>query len=1533
MGIFSLTPEEEKQLEREANEIYAQYENKKAQASPAFAQNLGNFYDRFPWVDPDVLTPTVQAFTQGRMSESDALSFLENLTNRTISDQARAKSAKTPKKKSWWERNVAAPFRRASRYAFASVDAFQQLGTNVISWIPQTVENVTGAVMSQQYSPANRTPLQTAGNVADAIGTEGMFISTDLGTLLDNEKIAGDGFFLGGQGAKVQAERARQFRGTINGEAFTLGRFTGSLVAQPGSREYKILSGLVDAAYAIAMPAVPGGKYVTGGVKYGAGLAAGKTGLRSLAGLRDWESAMVIPEKVNDFLNSRAGRSVVKRMTKIKSIDEAVEVFPTADVAWLRNVADITDEVEMRRFVNESVGVGDITLGTAPKSVEDWNISRWDTIKLNGLKQRESYIARLMANMPGRHVIIAGGSEREKTQAVKDVKNYLRLLKVDETRRTELVDKFARAIETEDGSMNMVAQSLQEIITESLVSMGADPRLAGRMTSEISKARVDFQRSLYGAINSAGDSANHGGKFEVIYDGNIVLGAQPLNTAGGQFEMARHALMLPDPRVTRRIMSHVGWITGREGKLNFLSKGQQRFPVSLIEGVANQIWKPLTLLTGGYVLRNMADSIVRMSFDERVNTGITHPLHWIMVATHKRYQGDILGESFKGDPQEVLQLGQRELAEASAGSVREFRDPALAYLRYRKTGDWDIVRRSAGTDRFVEGVAAEISLLSTDKAFQMAAAGNTVDEIVEAISSDDIYMRGLQTMWKSKTITLDTGEEVIATVDFVNKAGQINMRNVREYVDRYVIPRLNETTGNSDVLRKLVEDGTFIDKNGKIQQAFIFDKAGRVAGYNEEELYPALFNVVNDPSIVLKETYKKQHVLDSFDPNRVPQSMRETIESWNKATDYFFAELYPKREAWLNRSPVFRQFYYDSVSRLIDSMDTREASRIFDGILAAMETKTKKFDLVTEGGKKTARQEVGKYVGDAKLADKLFDIKMGKLTTNGKMTKAQVDAYAKGYALDETKRLFYNAAEKSNFSDILRVIVPFGSAWAEVTKRWAKTLSTNPEALKRVGVTVQGLQQADPDGDGKGFFYKDPNTGEYKFNYPFSDDLAPFILGFGAAVTGGIAFGLPGIVGGAALGGGAGVAAQNVIGDLDLEFAAPVQSLSMGLSLLPGLSPYVQAAAAWAMKDKPQFDEVAKIIMPYGKPNVGFAVAPSYAKKIFEAITANPESDRIFGDLKLDLVRNLAASGKYDLTTEQGKLDLEKDAISKARMLLILQGVAQFAGPVRPTPELITMTKQGDMMASELSKAWFDMRRENPDNAVNNFLETFGEDAFLYMQSKTRALVGGLEASEEAVAWEVQNKDIFSKYPEVAGYFAPAGSETNWRVYVRLIERGRRENIISTKEFIDLAQRMVGSSLYRKLSRRAGPRPTDMQEDILREYKVALGKRYPGYRKAEMDVNSEAAKIDVLREAAFDPQLVDNPATDYLRTYFGYRDQALEAVERLGLVSTGPRPFQSKKAAEIRSLLREVGEDLSASSPEFARIWSYILYNEVDIVQ
>jgi hypothetical protein len=1693
MTGWDFTPEEEDQLFNELNQLDQRAQTYRATANPAVAQTAGQIFRTHPYAAPGTVLSTAKAVASGAMSREMA----DRIIAEASANAAKWAAMEKPKqkKKSWWERNVWDKAKTASRWTMAG-----------LNFTPQFVQGGIAQIFDENDSVA------------------GWFISTDLGTLIANDEVAGEGWFMGGRAAELQAERARRYRGEIDGHAFTIGRGIATTFLQPGSKEYNILSGLVDAGAAIAVPSLPGAGAIKGAVKG----ASEVTGLRLLAGIAEAESAAIDVSKVSSWLRSASGSAVVKRIGKIENVDEAMRIFPRVNEPsfWTGVVEKKTDK-EVIDFLEETLGT------TGPRNIADINLSRLDDIKA-GLVGRSNLVSKWMASVPGQHLVLEGGNARDSAQSVRNMNNYLKLLKVDDAKRVGLIDDYTKALVEANGDVYQVVGEFQKVMNASLEQMGVPDEVRSTLVKKMRDFTQD--KATYGAADDVGDPTSFGakvtvrgktekvleegpsniqvvpddkttirnfisgddagkeirtgqpttvtvyrgsdgparrgqgessifgpafygtpsyddaayyaGRDEIAWDrygkpttysemqgkvekyeitlknplvvtdnldqrvlnpgdmtwqelrikaglpynkitprdtdapaklraaveemghdgiiirlsdkyGNTTRGTAisdvmggdqviafprkgasqiverpmvvdaPLATAALESEHLRAlSVTLPDPRQVRRMMSKVGWIVGKGKRVSDPEKYRQlRMPLSALESFQQEIWRPITLMTGGYVLRNLTDSALRTSTMPTLKGGVFHPIQWIQIASYKKFRGDILGQAFDPDAAEALLRGaQDEFAEAVGQGMREGIDPVSRTRREVATKNWAYARR--GRDKmYRKGIQDEVTLLHDDFVTRSLAQKASVDEVVDELMNTAFgrkYLRNLQGRWTNRTLTNASGQKTVGTVEIFKADGTINEQNVRSFVEDYAKARLKSVTRDHELLMKAVADGTFIRADGVEVSIFETTRGGSRTGYkhsvDEDGILNSWDNEVDkliNSGADLKNEYKyriegKQLMGEA---ERSPQT-RRMLAGWNKSTDYFFSSLYPRRSAYLMQSPAFRQFYYKQVDNLIDDLTQTGVKNLETSLSKAAKAENKVLDEAWLQG----------YLGDKKLAENIYN-KLKGITPSGggKLELDQLDAYAKGFALDETKRLFYNATEKSNFADILRIVAPFGSAWAEVMGSWTKIALTNPEAIRKVSVTVQGLRNADPDGDGRGFFWKDPVTGEYVFNYPFSDKLGPLVSGLGGiGAVGGLALGgLPGLAAGAA--GGAAVGAGLQAAGLATPGAtlyAPAKTLSMGFNFLPGVGPFAQVAASKILGNLPEADAVMKFIAPYGEPEL--TVIPSWAQKLQAAIQ-DPESNRLLGDLTVDTMRVLQQTGEYDLSNPADRERLEKDATGRARVMLMMRSLGQFVGPTRPDVDFKVETYKGDMFTREISKAFRVMQDEDYDTAVERFLNTFGDDAFLYIAGKSKAVAGGLDASTKFGQFERDNKSLFARYGDVAGFFAPTGENFDYQVYLRQLQTGARRRL-KPSEMIEEAQSQVGRALYRSLTRQAGANPNSDQREVLRAARAKIVELFPGFGTTPVDINKLPGQIQQVQAAAFDSITDGNPVAEGARLYLQIREAALQQAFARGFTSLG-----GKKVADLRGMLRAAADEIIKRYPEFERLYDRVLFNEIDV--
>jgi len=266
--------------------------------------------------------------------------------------------------------------------------------------------------------------------------------------------------------------------------------------------------------------------------------------------------------------------------------------------------------------------------------------------------------------------------------------------------------------------------------------------------------------------------------------------------------------------------------------------------------------------------------------------------------------------------------------------------------------------------------------------------------------------------------------------------------------------------------------------------------------------------------------------------------------------------------------------------------------------------------------------------------------------------------------------------------------------------------------------------------------------------------------------------------------------------------------------------------------------------------------------------------------------------------------------------------MSQFLGPSAGVQEWKVPTKIGDQYVSVLTEQLRKFQQEDYDTAILKFENLYGEELSLYVSSKSRALRGGLEATQEFSDWAATNQDVLDRYERVGAYFAPTGSDFNFTVWNQQLEEKSREKL-GDKEIIKLAQLRVGSSKYRAFRRTMPANLNEKQRSVLAAFREVLHEEFPGFPvKAEYTVGEFANSLVEIRESLNDQRLANNPIMSSLRQYMQMRD----SMEQLSGQS-----LNSKRNDNTRANLYSYGEYLASENPEFGRIWDRLLSQEVEL--
>lgn len=1555
----------------------------KVDATADLSSRVGSIYKQAPWMSPGAIL----ALAKGNASPQavDALS-------RTSAVREYDKDPVNDKG-NWFQRNVLRRAAVAWEYVGKGMELMPWYDTaktasRWVAAVPMT------AVELVQSSPRIITGQQVGNEMGDQRGRAGWFASTSLGQMFSNSDQAGSGFFIGGTAQETQARKAREYRGTINGHAFTNGRGAASLLFAPGSREYNYLSGLIDAATAIkGDPTSAIGKGVAS-VRTAKNLVPAADDVadivsklsRAEAGLTEAESIAFSNSRFGNWINNNwRAKKMVTQLTEDTDELSIIEKFDgriTIDDA--RRLARAGTEDEVKGIIGEAaVRLQDSIDGRIP-FVEDIRQVQGTGLLSSRLPLRNWRRQGLFADAPDNYLIVNGTAE-DNVKAVRNIGNYLKKLgmnpyKGGDEKARALINKALKAYSGDgtrpnfdevrqlftgkDGIVPMVLQNAGLTKEETRKIMGG-------LVTKLKKAGT-YTVDEFGDVDDGGFVAQliDSGVVseEVLNDfvsrGVLDLEELRLQGPGALVEMLNRVQILPDAREVARIVNNPFYKFGTR-----FTRDKADMMVDGVEAVQNAIWKPLTLMTFGYVMRNMADSQLRIAASGLAGIG-NHPIHFLQLVMGSRAVGTFnKGVKFADvtqidealptflddveDFQRILGSGAHTMARSNTTTMR----------RLVRSGHFNIVSRTQDAAMHTTGMVDSIRQIVKDPILNLyAKIRNTVEEGKQV----DVLVKYLRDSPKGpkyeKSIRdyLRNGVRAVrndGSVEYIPIGGNIDDLPLEELADlwwRITRAKAEAVIGKSDRLRFVaaynavpVGDQFSVTAGDKlfdvIQRWEGLDDAltgpGRTVGGGIDFMAPVKFGegeaerffvilergsdeifdaftgeTVRQPRYMVQEI-SKGGVLDSDIGDDVVRNLIDeeatamrtptivkvadrtnvdmargtplsrTVERWDSAVDKFFTNFYGgKILLKFERSPVFRQYYYQVAAENAGLLSPEEAQKLLANI---REYATETFKDTKRFGIRNERDMMARYVGSK---DILEQIETAASKANGVGTVDQLQEYASGIAMRRTKDLLFDASKRNNLQDGLRIAAPFAAAWQEVLGTYGKLLIEDPTRIHRAQKAFTGLTKFDPDQNGDGFFYRDPQSGQYTFTFPGSGPLIKFLTGVNAPLT------------------------------------APIKNVSIGLSALPAFGPAVQIAASNIIPDTPTFDDVKKVILPYGDQALTTAAVPGWMRKIASGIKGNEgQMATIYGQTYGDTLRALAASGKYDPSDQASRDQLFEDAKSAARWITVIRGVSQFVGPTAGQPEFIIPTNEGDQYASFLIKEFQKLRDNNYDTAVAEFLRIYGQDAVAYVSSKTRAIYGGLEASAEFSDWERENEGLFSKYQKTAGYLGPSDPQFDFQALNRQLQTGKRERL-SPQEILADAERKAGSAKYRAARLKVGPYPTENQREWLRQYRAALHAEYPGFPlRAEFNPGEFDNTIDELRRLVRDPDTAGNNTAESIAQYLRYRDSALDKMRGAGYVS-----LQSKAAAPLRNWLASMAQGLIARNPEFARVYDRELAQEVE---
>jgi hypothetical protein len=1039
-------------------------------------------------------------------------------------------------------------------------------------------------------------------------------------------------------------------------------------------------------------------------------------------------------------------------------------------------------------------------------------------------------------------------------------------------------------------------------------------------------------------------------------------------------DLLSNVQILPDPRQMRRMTTMYSPINNPFFRLG--SKKAVTAPLETIEWMQNNLWRPYALTTFGFIMRNQFDAQLRLAV-----TGFStnRPLDWILLTMNKAGRTSLnKGQKWVREGEEVV-YNMDDVLEYEAftrGSTHLWvGDPQSHLNRLVKNNDIAIV--NTGSSNYGRGLYESMRRVFRDPILQMAARlqhlpePRQVDVMVQLLDSGtkeaDLIKRTLVRYAKDGykvanpkngkryTIlkfpnweTMSTREVVEAWYENLGKPqvdalilnGNEQMRVMAGY--GHVPIAASEIWDEVDVLsytggkrpkvgEVFTEDITIDLDKPKFNHFLVLEReASAVAGgaptykivpvtdidqafigdTGSNRLMDIVDNLVeqHDASLARGEgpvvPYKVR--LSSMVK---PEDVRDpSTKAWNAARyaldfvpQWFFNNLVPYATTLLERSPAFRMSYYQNAAENANLLSPEAAQSFLDNIAELAEMH---YNDVWVKNKETAMHRVvgGKPIYE-QLVDNANKAKAG--TSNG--TIEQLHTYSATLAAEDMKNLLFDAASRNNLEDASRIASPFGYAWREVISKWGRLMLEDPSRVTNAQKVFRGLEEFDPDGDGRGFIWKDPQTGDRMFTFPMS---GPIIT----ALT--------------TLSGAAGYGTAIEMGDASLT--APVKRMSAGLSVWPSVGPAGQVAASWLFNriDSPKLNGLRKIVTPYGDTKLT-GLIPGWISKAYSAFEADPSKlDTIYGNTFSDTAAYLATTGEYDLADSNSVAKMMEDARQTATVLTYVRAFSQFMGPTSGRVDYRIETNYGDVYVNELIKAYHELSADNYETAIPIFLETFGEQALIYIGSKSRVSdeYGGLEATKQFGEWEAENEGLINAFKKTAAYLAPAGDDFSFEVWSSQI--GVRKRLRQgPEERLKQAQKRVGSYLYSVERAKFGINPSKNERAELRNIRADINRRYPGFPiAADFNPGEFPNFIKELKDLVKDNRTKGNKTIVSIDKYLKKRDEIEAELAKGGATLKSSR----QSAMEAKNELYNYGLVLIDENPEFARIWQRELSAEVE---
>lgn len=1431
---------------------------------------------------------------------------------------------------------------------------------------------------------------------------EGAFAETDLGIIL--ERLAngqsvdtGAGFFVTPDSEVGQERRRREVEhGLIGGHVITMGRWTADQIpgVEPDTMPFDIVSGVVDLGLVLLEPggaavdAVTRAPATRRALAHAGGFTATRSvhpemfdqWLRSDDGIRVINTFADLPDEQATYRlwqeSSRAGGA--SAMPRWAFYQLAAQETPEAVASTLRNLTGMgymTPGVPSRGVVAPAPAFRRrLSSSRMSQEVPETGARALDMYDADG------FVSGLEASLRNARVdedAVAGIVGRayaafEPPTRVRMAQLERELAEAGPDRAAEIMGEmdrlraglFVARPTPRRNQLFQVWEEAQQAKIDRLVEAGHADQ-AGSLASLMEVGRRVNRRMANDHLNeglfwlemATDNLAKNRGLWAVAGGQQVVDASAPSFAHLAAEHITRYLPLEDDYRQLARLTRSLP-VTVMNSWLSSPSSGQLFAPWRMVEEVfVNRIWKPSRLLRPAWPIRVVGEEQFRIAATG-LDSAVTHPLSYMALVLGYRRDGRMArlldavpgerSQAFSADAtgtpweavtehSDALNRASRTWLLPSTGGYGGRFEP-MAFLNSEGPagiptagyyGAWADQMARAHSDNIARRVA-QIQL-GIDSQY------DSIDDLIAAggdavTSADDLRLGINNEIARTRADLMDShpelGKRGDATWATRSQAGDNTILNWDDYIESIQV-RLAEITAGDDELLHAVARGRFTDGltldtpnttriNRRAVKRLEADFAGR------------------GPEAISGDVAHHERALGRVS-SRVPDDM------YDRALERMYAMLGAVPTDRLSRSPAFRQFYWRRMQELLPYMDEQAKATVLRNAEELADIPKDPFHI-----------RLSAYIGDADsvTAPSQASLRRAAGAGTGDIDLELADELAKHAALDNTRWLLYDVHKRGQFMDAMRIVFPFGEAWKEVITRWMQLTAQRPgtviqRATQIVGATgsPQPFEDQVEDPSQHGWIFENA-TGETVFTYPAAE-------WFTSAATG-----------------------------VPVQLTGSFNGLTLMSSVLPGVGPVIQIPASFSrrLRNDPALEGIRNALFPYGlgeNPTDSWAtggmatadafLSPAAQRFLVGAVTTatghGPGDDRMFMNSVFDVMRYNVSTGEYSTSSSREINRLVNESTRDAGILYMIRGLAGMVLPSAPIPEFQVEGNEGLLMLRALTERYRELQQEDFSTASQRFLDQYGQNLSLVMQSKTVPTTTMLPVTGEADRWVQSNPGIQTDFPLTFGLWAPApddpdNTDFDFEAYTRyandrsLKVLGRE---LDVRDLVYLANDRVASLEYRSYEQELLDNPAAVTEDgnltteaqrfLSTEVTPWLREQYPGFGSDGLE---RGPSTDDLRDAIGGPGETDTelrravrddriagPIRDAIAGYLDYHDEFMEAVDSDPDQYEGASTFYESSATRpMRDFMRnEVFPYLRSELPqEYRAQWDQIVDRLLDRV-